>query len=155
MQYSKCGRLGTFLFFGVPFIAGGGTTFFIIMIGWAIHKTDGKVDNGEGEGADDEANNCVEDGILGFLGFAGITTGGHVLDATDYDENDGDKAGDGDDAIEDSADDRFEFVATVALAARGSLDAIGDTGFVADAGGIATAISSVGWKSGSKYGNAK
>ncbi len=45
---------------------------------------DGKVRDGKGEGADDQADKGVEDGIFGFLDFGGVASGSHILNTADY-----------------------------------------------------------------------
>ena len=51
---------------------------------------DNKVDDSESEYADDQADETVENGVFGFLDFASITRGGHVIDATDNHDDDAD-----------------------------------------------------------------
>ena len=49
-----------------------------------------EVDDGESEYADDQADETVENGVFGFLDFASIARGGHVIDATDNHDDDAD-----------------------------------------------------------------
>ena len=61
---------------------------------------DNKINNGISERDDYETDDCVHDGVLGLLGLAGVTGGGHVLNAPIDDEYDGYYADDEDDTVD-------------------------------------------------------
>ena len=58
-----------------------------------------EVDDGEGEDTDDKTNDCVNDSVFGLFELTSVAGRGHVLNATDNDEDYSDKAGNGDDTI--------------------------------------------------------
>ena len=102
----------------------------------SIDDVDGPVDDGESEGADDEADEGVENGFLGFLDFAGVAGRGNIVDSAHDDENDSNKAGDGDDGVEDVGDSGGELVGIAAITAGGFSDCLWDglIAFVASLG---------------------
>ena len=51
---------------------------------------DNEVDDGEGQYTDYETDETVEDGIFGFLNFASITGGGHIVNTADNHDDDTD-----------------------------------------------------------------
>ena len=89
--------------------------------------SDDEVDNGEGKGGDNEADNGVEDSLFGFFDFGGITGGGHVIDAAYYNKDGGDDAKDADDGIDDADDGVRKIVGSVvAEASVGVFDFVWD-----------------------------
>lgn len=64
-----------------------------------VEDADGPVDYREGEGADDETDASVKNGVFGFLELAGVALGGHVVYAANYNKYDGDDTHDGDDGV--------------------------------------------------------
>lgn len=80
---------------------GGGdeASFFAFGFVGVVEDADGPVDDSKGEGADDEADDGVENGIFGFFQLAWVALGGHVVYAADDDKDDGDDAHDGDDGV--------------------------------------------------------
>lgn len=110
--------------------------FFKIYLrsGWVgfIDDADGKVGNGESQDADDEADEGVKDSFAGFFDFASIARGGHIIDATDDNEDDGDNTGDGDNTVKDSLDSAGKLVTGAAAAAGGVFNVLGDVRIVAD-----------------------
>ena len=64
-----------------------------------VEDADGPVDYCESEGADDETDTGIKDGVFGFLELAGVALGGHVVYAADDDEDNGYDTQDGDDGV--------------------------------------------------------
>ena len=127
------GFFGGFRVGFAPGPAGIFTVFLFAVIGGfaffagVVDDADGPVDDSEGKGADDETDAGVEDGVSGFLEFAGVALRSHVIDTTDDDEDDGDDADNGDDGIKDNDDDIVYgiFVATILIATGGAFNVIG------------------------------
>lgn len=84
-------------------------TFCIVGIIGLLPKniSNDEVDDGEGESANDEADDSIENGVFGFFNLGGIAGGSHVINAADYNEDDGNEAGDKNDGIENPDDDRW------------------------------------------------
>ena len=49
--------------------------------------SDDKVDDSKGKGANDKANDSIDDGFFGFVDFAGVAGGSHIIDAANYDKD--------------------------------------------------------------------
>ena len=60
-------------------------------LGW-VDVTENPGDDGESEKGDDEADDAINNSILGFLNLSSVTRGGGVLDARVDNEDDGDDA---------------------------------------------------------------
>ncbi len=86
---------------------------------------DDPVNDDKGENHDDETNNGIKNSIFGFLNFGSITSGSHILNTTDNNEDDGNDAGDTDDGVEDVLDNSWETIFG-AIATVGFFDSIGD-----------------------------
>lgn len=56
---------------------------FIIL----LDNIDGEVGDNPGKGTDNEADDGVENGVFGSLGFGCFAGGSHILDATDNDDD--------------------------------------------------------------------
>ena len=87
-----------------------------------------EVDNCKSENNNNKADNCIEDGVAGFFGFAGVTSGSHILNTTDDNENNSDNAGDANNDIENILNDCWECVFGVVVAAVGFEDGRGQAG---------------------------
>lgn len=66
----------------------------IFFAGVIIDGFDCKVNDCEGESDYYKSNNRIQNSIFGFFDFAGIASRGHVADATDNNEDDGDNTSD-------------------------------------------------------------
>ena len=63
-----------------------------------------EVDDGESEDTDNQTNHAVKDGVFGFFDFAGVASRGHVANATDENDDDGNDAENTDDGVKDIGD---------------------------------------------------
>ena len=72
--------------------------------GGTVDGIDGKLGDGEGEGADSETDSGVKDSVFGFFNFAGVAGGGHILDAAIDNNDDGDETENTNDDFDDVAD---------------------------------------------------
>ena len=106
---------------GFDDLAGVGVVSGVSVVGVA-DGTDGPVDDGESESTDGEADEGVENGVLGFFELAGVTGGGHIINTTDDDKDNGDNAGDTDDGVKDALDNGGEFADFFAGTASSSTD---------------------------------
>lgn len=75
-----------------------------VIIGSTYCRPDDPVNDGKWKGADDEADEGVENSVFSFLDFASVAGGGDVIDATDDDINYANEASDCDDGINDTSD---------------------------------------------------
>ena len=67
----------------------------------ASDVVDNKVDNGKGQYTDNKTNNAIKNSVFGFFNLAGVAGGGHVLDATNDDDDYGYDAEDANYSIND------------------------------------------------------
>ena len=101
--------------------SGDEASFFAFGFVGVVEDTDGPVDYRKGEGADDETDTGIKDGVFGFFELAGVALGGHVVYATDDDEDNGYDTQDGDDGIQNRLDDGNDGVG-VAIATGGTFN---------------------------------
>ena len=110
--------------FGLSGIVG---VFLLAIVGRTTSRNNiynDKVDHGEGQSDNSEADSGVDDGFFGFFEFAGVASGGHVINAADENENDRDNAADGNDGVQDAGNEAREGV-TITVASSGFFDFAG------------------------------
>ena len=61
--------------------------------------------DGSGQADDGETDEGVDEGVFGFLDFAGVASGGDVSDCADNDEDDADYASDTEDPVDAVGED--------------------------------------------------
>ena len=71
----------------------------------SVKHVDSKVGDGEREADNEEANTGINDGLLGFLEFVGITRRGDVIITTNDDEDGGDETANGNNPIDGVLDE--------------------------------------------------
>ena len=106
-----------------------------VRIGIADGAADKSSDN-FGEADDGEADEGVEDDLLGFLDFVGVASGGGIRDTAINDEDDGNNTGDTDDPLGD-ANDHGTWVDTAILGDT----VLGEIGTECDADSIQNYVS--------------
>ena len=87
------------------------TTTYGVYVGASVadELDNHEVDDDKGKSTDGKTDTGIHDGVFGFLDFVGVAGGSHEVDAADHDENDGDGASDGDDAVDDALNDFGKF----------------------------------------------
>ena len=89
------------LVFFIQLLCYGSVIKITVRIGIADGAADESSDN-FGEADDGEADESVEDDLLGFLDFAGVASGGGIRDTTINDKDNGNNTGDTDDPLSDA-----------------------------------------------------
>ena len=84
-----------------------------------VENSYSEVGDGEGECANDEADDGVENGFLGLFDFAWVAGRSHIMDATDYDKDYGDDADTTNDGVENVGDGVWKLFAVSSTAVGG------------------------------------
>ncbi len=70
----------------------------------AKNASNDELDDSKGKSCNDETDETVEDSLFGFLNFARVARGSHVVDAADDHNDDTGETEDGDDGRENGLD---------------------------------------------------
>ena len=79
----------------------------LLLLCWVgpVDDTGNEANEELGDSNDDEADEGVEDGVLGFLKLGGVAGGSDVADAADDDEDEGDDTGGADEPLKSISND--------------------------------------------------